>query len=137
MPGLVSDVTRIWELNIHWPVNAQCAVWDPKLKGVDIWECIRAHNSVPGTQPVLALCRPEMMPYMYRLSRLRHRTGCGVCASPRLAHVDLPMVPISHSTFACSFAASEVMALCAAHPTDPPRGTLFARSPGIPVSAIP
>lgn len=45
MPGLVSDSTRIWELNIHWPVNAQCGVWDPKLKGVDVWECIRARES--------------------------------------------------------------------------------------------
>lgn len=44
MPGLVNDVTRIWEQNIFWPVNAQCGVWDPKLKGVDIWECVRARE---------------------------------------------------------------------------------------------
>ncbi|GBE88769.1 hypothetical protein SCP_1401740 [Sparassis crispa] len=51
MPGLVSDATRIWELNIYWTVNSQCGVWDPKGKGVDVWECIRDHNSIPGTQP--------------------------------------------------------------------------------------
>ncbi|KAH9930188.1 hypothetical protein B0H21DRAFT_826144 [Amylocystis lapponica] len=51
MPGLVSDATRIWELNIQWPLHAQCGVWDSKGKGVDIWECIRPHNSTPGTQP--------------------------------------------------------------------------------------
>ncbi|KAI0792444.1 hypothetical protein C8Q75DRAFT_889980 [Abortiporus biennis] len=51
MPGLVSDATRIWELNIHWPMNAQCGVWDARGKGVDIWECIRPHVSTPGTQP--------------------------------------------------------------------------------------
>ncbi|CAL1699447.1 unnamed protein product [Somion occarium] len=51
MPGLVSDATRIWELNVQWAVNAQCGVWDPRRKGVDIWECIRAHCSTPGTEP--------------------------------------------------------------------------------------
>ena len=44
MPGLVSDATRIWELNIQWAVNAQCGVWDPRGKGVDVWECIRARE---------------------------------------------------------------------------------------------
>lgn len=42
MPGLVSDATRIWELNVYWPQGSQCGVWDAKSKGVDIWECIRA-----------------------------------------------------------------------------------------------
>lgn len=41
MPGLVSDATRVWEVNVYWPMNAQCAVWDVKGKGVDVWECIR------------------------------------------------------------------------------------------------
>lgn len=41
MPGLVSDATRIWELNIYWALHSQCGIWDPKGKGVDIWECIR------------------------------------------------------------------------------------------------
>ena len=41
MPGLISDATRIWETNIYWPLYAQCGIWDPKGKGVDIWECIR------------------------------------------------------------------------------------------------
>lgn len=41
MPGLVSDATRVWEANVYWPMNAQCAVWDVKGKGVDVWECIR------------------------------------------------------------------------------------------------
>ena len=45
MPGLVNDVTRIWEVNLHWPVNAQCGVWNSKQKGVDVWECIRARES--------------------------------------------------------------------------------------------
>lgn len=45
MPGLVSDATRIWELNIYWPSGSQCGVWDPKSRGVDIWECIRARES--------------------------------------------------------------------------------------------
>ena len=45
MPGLVADATRIWELNLYWPLHAQCGVWDPKGKGVDVWECIRARKS--------------------------------------------------------------------------------------------
>ena len=44
MPGLVSDATRIWELNLYWPLHAQCGVWDPKGKGVDVWECVRART---------------------------------------------------------------------------------------------
>ena len=54
MPGLVSDATRIWEINIYWPVGSQCAVWDPKSKGVDIWECLRARK-FPSSRP-LCLC---------------------------------------------------------------------------------
>ncbi|KAI1788793.1 hypothetical protein LXA43DRAFT_1024014, partial [Ganoderma leucocontextum] len=50
MPGLVADATRIWELNLYWPLHAQCCVWDPKGKGVDVWECIRPHHSTTGTQ---------------------------------------------------------------------------------------
>ncbi|TCD71915.1 hypothetical protein EIP91_000047 [Steccherinum ochraceum] len=50
-PGaVVSDATRIWELNVHWPLHAQCGIWDPRGKGVDIWECIRPHNSTQDTQ---------------------------------------------------------------------------------------
>ncbi len=44
MPGLVSDATRVWELNVHWALGSQCGVWDPKFRGVDIWECIRARK---------------------------------------------------------------------------------------------
>ncbi|KAJ8083017.1 hypothetical protein PM082_008878 [Marasmius tenuissimus] len=47
----ISNATRIWELSIHWPVYSQCGVWDPRSKGVDIWECVRDHVSVSGTQP--------------------------------------------------------------------------------------
>lgn len=46
MPGLVADATRIWELNLYWPMHAQCGVWDPKGKGVDVWECIRPRKSI-------------------------------------------------------------------------------------------
>ncbi|KAJ3716788.1 hypothetical protein DFJ43DRAFT_1159960 [Lentinula guzmanii] len=38
----VGDVTRIWEINIHWPMYSQCSVWDGK--GVEIWECIISPN---------------------------------------------------------------------------------------------
>lgn len=46
MPGLVADATRVWELNLYWPLHAQCGVWDPKGKGVDVWECIRPRESL-------------------------------------------------------------------------------------------
>lgn len=52
MPGLVADATRIWEANLYWPLHAQCGVWDPKGKGVDVWECIRPRKS--SSQTVLA-----------------------------------------------------------------------------------
>ncbi|KAF8273470.1 hypothetical protein EI94DRAFT_1563806 [Lactarius quietus] len=51
MPAVVSNATRIWELNIQWDLFSQCGVWDAKGRGVDIYECIRAHHSTPGTQP--------------------------------------------------------------------------------------
>lgn len=41
MPGLVSDATRVWELNVFWALHSQCGVWDPKSKRVEVWECIR------------------------------------------------------------------------------------------------
>jgi hypothetical protein len=51
MPGaVVGNATRIWELNVYWAVNAQCGIWDPRGRGVDIWECIRDHHSTPGSQ---------------------------------------------------------------------------------------
>lgn len=45
MPAVVSNATRIWEIDIYWDLHAQCGVWDPKGKGVDIWECIRPRES--------------------------------------------------------------------------------------------
>lgn len=45
MPAVVSNATRIWEIGIYWPLQAQCGVWDPKGKAVDIWECIRDRES--------------------------------------------------------------------------------------------
>ncbi|KAI0698587.1 hypothetical protein BC835DRAFT_1268815 [Cytidiella melzeri] len=51
MPGLVSDATRIWELDVFWPLGSQCGVWDPKTKGVDVWECVRAHTASAGSAP--------------------------------------------------------------------------------------
>ena len=52
MPGLVSDATRAWEVNVYWPMNAQCAVWDVKGTGVDVWECIRPRKP-PSPSPAL------------------------------------------------------------------------------------
>lgn len=51
MPAVVNNATRIWEVNIHWDLYAQCGIWDQKGKGVDIWECIRARESR------IAVCR--------------------------------------------------------------------------------
>ncbi|KAJ3771013.1 hypothetical protein FB446DRAFT_645971 [Lentinula raphanica] len=45
----VGDVTRIWEINIHWPMYSQCSIWDGK--GVEIWECLVDHLSKPSTRP--------------------------------------------------------------------------------------
>src|SRR6266702_1157157 len=49
MPAVVSNATRIWELNIHWDLFSQCGVWDAKGRGVDIYECIRARTSLSST----------------------------------------------------------------------------------------
>jgi len=37
---VVGNATRIWEVNVHWSLYSQCGVWDPRGRGVDIWECI-------------------------------------------------------------------------------------------------
>lgn len=29
---------------MHWSLYSQCGIWDPKGRGVDIWECIRARK---------------------------------------------------------------------------------------------
>ena len=54
MPGaVVGNATRIWELNVHWTLYSQCGVWDPRGRGVDIWECIRDRECclLRGCQP--------------------------------------------------------------------------------------
>lgn len=53
MPAVVSNATRIWEVNIHWDLYSQCGIWDPRGKGVDIWECVRARQSRPIIRPSL------------------------------------------------------------------------------------
>lgn len=42
---VIANATRIWELNVHWAIYSQCGVWDPRGRGVDIWECIRDRES--------------------------------------------------------------------------------------------
>lgn len=49
MPAVVSNATRIWELNIQWDLFSQCGVWDAKGRGVDIYECVRARTSLSST----------------------------------------------------------------------------------------
>lgn len=66
MPAVVSNATRIWELNIHWELFAQCAVWDLKRKGVDIWECIRARTSILAFHPHPALIECHYRPLYSR-----------------------------------------------------------------------
>ncbi|KAF8635450.1 hypothetical protein AX15_000428 [Amanita polypyramis BW_CC] len=51
MPAVVSNFTRIWEPHVYWKLHSQCGIWDTKGKGVDIWECIRDHESTTNTQP--------------------------------------------------------------------------------------
>jgi hypothetical protein len=46
MPAVISNATRIWELNVSWDIYSQCGVWDPKGRGVDIWECIKARTYI-------------------------------------------------------------------------------------------
>jgi len=40
----VGNSTRIWELNLKWPYDSQCGVWDAKKPGVDVWQCIKARE---------------------------------------------------------------------------------------------
>jgi hypothetical protein len=42
----IANATRVWEINVHWPMYSQCGVWDPRGRGVDIWECIRDRKYV-------------------------------------------------------------------------------------------
>ncbi|THU78608.1 hypothetical protein K435DRAFT_876459 [Dendrothele bispora CBS 962.96] len=47
----INDATRIWELNLYWAMYSHCSTWNDVCKAVDVWECVREHHSVPGTQP--------------------------------------------------------------------------------------
>ncbi|EDR07969.1 uncharacterized protein LACBIDRAFT_297510 [Laccaria bicolor S238N-H82] len=60
--AVIGHSTKIWELNVHWPLYSQCAVWDPRRRGVDIWECVRDHDSTPTSQCyVLEVYRAKMI----------------------------------------------------------------------------
>jgi hypothetical protein len=41
MQPTISDTTKAWALNLRWSRGDQCAVWDPKAPGLDIWECVQ------------------------------------------------------------------------------------------------
>ncbi|KAJ7589193.1 hypothetical protein C8J56DRAFT_937904 [Mycena floridula] len=51
MTATISDATRAWQLGVHWSLYSQCGVWNPVSRGVDIYECVRDHDAIPGTQP--------------------------------------------------------------------------------------
>lgn len=38
---VIGNSTRIWELNLYWPMYSQCGIWDVRGRGVDVWECIK------------------------------------------------------------------------------------------------
>ncbi|KAH9898273.1 hypothetical protein C8Q73DRAFT_788469 [Cubamyces lactineus] len=150
MPGLVADATRIWEVNLYWPLHAQCGVWDPKGKGVDVWECIRPHQSTPGTQPLLALCRAQMIVIgaCYKLSAPRTldrpRTDRDAVRGPSITHrhhIEPPPMPsscddVEDDISTPSFRASSALpcersrALFASHRRCRAASNLLAREPG-------
>ncbi|KAG1736148.1 uncharacterized protein EDB91DRAFT_1204316 [Suillus paluster] len=68
MPGTtpyIGNATRIWEINVHWSLYSQCGIWDPKGRGVDIWECIRARKS-----PLSFVCSPSCLVLSFQQSHL-------------------------------------------------------------------
>lgn len=69
MPTAISNATRIWELNVFWPLYAQCGVWDPKGRGVDIWECIKARMYLACT---IFLYLWQMHSWIFRWLVSRH-----------------------------------------------------------------
>ena len=94
MPGLVADATRVWELNLYWPLHAQCGVWDPKGKGVDVWECIRPRESPSPHRPLLT-----SSPSATRPPPDHSTPGTQVCALSPFR----PRSPLSALTFVPSF----------------------------------
>ena len=47
MPApVIKNATTIWDINVTWPLSSQCGTWDPKGRGVDVWECILARMSL-------------------------------------------------------------------------------------------
>ncbi|KAJ7740006.1 hypothetical protein DFH07DRAFT_751947 [Mycena maculata] len=55
MATTIGVSTKIWERNQHWTLYSQCGVWDSATRSVQVWECIRDHDSVPGTEPPNAM----------------------------------------------------------------------------------
>ncbi|KAI6168393.1 hypothetical protein EDD17DRAFT_1465677 [Pisolithus thermaeus] len=46
----ISAATKIWVTNDYWSLYSQCCTWRPE-GGVDVWECIRPHQSTVNTAP--------------------------------------------------------------------------------------
>ena len=102
MPGLVSDATRIWELNVYWLLGSQCGVWDSKTKGVDVWECIRPRTSLSfilcpslAVSGSLADTRPLMSLRRRRIPVLcaSQPTLLAICHAPMTGHGYLLQLP--------------------------------------------
>lgn len=47
----IGDATKAWQMNMHWPLYSQCAVWNQAKRRVEIFECMRDHVAAPGTEP--------------------------------------------------------------------------------------
>ncbi|KIY49991.1 hypothetical protein FISHEDRAFT_40059 [Fistulina hepatica ATCC 64428] len=45
----IGNATRIWEPNVQWTANSNCAVWNGR--GVDVYVCLRDHTSSGSNAP--------------------------------------------------------------------------------------
>ncbi|KAG9313611.1 hypothetical protein JVU11DRAFT_5941 [Chiua virens] len=55
MPApVIKNATTIWDINVNWPLSSQCGTWDPKGRGVDVWECIQARTCSSSPLPTCA-----------------------------------------------------------------------------------
>ena len=51
----IGDLTRVWDIHVHWTRHSQCGVWDPRYKMVSIFECIKDRASFYFQNQVLLL----------------------------------------------------------------------------------
>lgn len=90
---VIGNSTRIWELNLQWPLYSQCGVWDVRGRGVDVWECIKDRKFRPFI--MLICCQLTTLPLQMNLRRVLNLPTLHTGDTSRVGSVQLASFHIS------------------------------------------